>query len=116
MERTQRSLKPLVWLHSEIKTPPFTESARIETGELIRLVQEGEKLVMPISSPMPVIGPRCYELRIQGDHKKWRIIYRIDNDFIVIANIFAKKTQQTPKAEIELSKKRLKAYDKLLEE
>jgi hypothetical protein len=28
--------KPLVWLHGEIKTPPFSPGARIETGILLR--------------------------------------------------------------------------------
>jgi hypothetical protein len=26
--------KPLIWLHREIKTPPFSSAARIETGFL----------------------------------------------------------------------------------
>ena len=25
--------KPLVWLHGEVKTPPFSEAARIEAGK-----------------------------------------------------------------------------------
>ncbi len=28
--------RPLVWLHGEIKTPPFTKAARIEAGYLLR--------------------------------------------------------------------------------
>jgi hypothetical protein len=28
--------KPIVWLHGEIRTPPFTSGARIEAGELLR--------------------------------------------------------------------------------
>jgi hypothetical protein len=28
--------KPLVWLHGEVKTPPFSKSARIEAGFLLR--------------------------------------------------------------------------------
>ncbi len=34
--------KPLVWLHGEIKTPPFTAEGRQEAGMLLRLLQEGE--------------------------------------------------------------------------
>ena len=44
--------KPLIWLHGEIKTPPFSSAARIEAGFLFRLLQMGEKLNMPHSSPM----------------------------------------------------------------
>ena len=34
MDRRQK--KPLVWLHGEIKTPPFSPSARIAAGVLLR--------------------------------------------------------------------------------
>jgi hypothetical protein len=34
--------KPLVWLHGEVKTPPFSQEARIETGVLLRRLQQGE--------------------------------------------------------------------------
>jgi hypothetical protein len=34
--------KPLVWLHG-IKTPPFTASARLEAGFLLRKLQKGER-------------------------------------------------------------------------
>ncbi len=56
--------RPLVWLHGEVKTPPFSPTARIEAGVLLRRLQRGEFLPMPHSRPMPVIGPRCHELRI----------------------------------------------------
>ncbi|MEW6300827.1 MAG: type II toxin-antitoxin system RelE/ParE family toxin, partial [Thermodesulfobacteriota bacterium] len=32
--------KPLVWLHGEIKTPPFSQEARAEAGFLLRQVQQ----------------------------------------------------------------------------
>jgi hypothetical protein len=41
--------KPLVWLHGEIKTPPFTAAARIEAGVLLRRLQRGELLGLPHS-------------------------------------------------------------------
>jgi hypothetical protein len=28
--------KPLVWLHGEVKTPPFSQEARLEAGYLLR--------------------------------------------------------------------------------
>lgn len=42
--------KPLVWLHGEILTPPFSTSARIEAGYLLRCLQEGEKLSAAFAS------------------------------------------------------------------
>ena len=77
--------KPLAWLHGEVKTPPFSEAARLEAGFLLRQLQKGVMLSMPHSRPMPSVGPRCHELRINDADGTWRVIYRIDRDAIVIA-------------------------------
>ena len=103
--------KPLIWFSGEVKTPPFSSEARIEAGYLLRLLQKGESLSMPQSRPMPSIGARCHELRINDEDKTWRIIYRIDEDAIIIVDVFAKKTNKTPNAVIERCQKRLKQYD-----
>ena len=103
--------KPLVWLHGEIKTPPFSKEARLEAGFLLRKLQQGETLDLPHSRPLPLIGKHCHELRIEDQNQTWRIIYRIDPDAIVIAEVFRKKTGKTPPEVIETSQKRLKAYD-----
>ena len=103
--------KPLAWLHGEVKTPPFSKAARIEAGYLLRKLQRGNTLSMPHSRPMPKIGPRCHELRIDDEKKTWRIVYRIDEDSIVILEVFSKKTAQTPKRIIDVCQKRLKEYD-----
>src|SRR3989338_2995989 len=100
--------KPIVWLHGEIKTPPFGKEARLEAGFLLRKLQGGEKLSLPHSRPMPSIGTHCHELRIYDENKTWRIIYRIDFDAIMILKVFEKKTNRTPKKVIEVCKKRIK--------
>jgi phage-related protein len=105
--------KPLVWLEGEIKSPPFTQAARLEAGFLLRSLQQGEKLRLPHSRPMPSVGPRCHELRIRDEKSTWRIIYRIDPDAIIILEVFNKKSQQTPKYMIDNAKTRLKRYDQL---
>jgi phage-related protein len=107
------SVKPLVWLEGEIKTPPFSRAARIEAGFLLRQLQLGEKLSLPHSRPMPSIGRRCHELRITDQTAAWRIVYRTDSDAVVIVDIFAKKTQKTPAAVIQRCKARLEAYDEV---
>jgi hypothetical protein len=48
---TGTSDKPLVWLHGEIKTPPFSANARLEAGQLLRRLQKGELLGMPHARP-----------------------------------------------------------------
>lgn len=103
--------KPLVWLHGEVKTPPFSTVARIEAGVLLGRLQQGENLSLPHSRPMPAIGRRCHELRITDENKAWRVIYRIDEDAIVILEVFNKTTPQTPKRVIDDCKRRLKIYD-----
>ena len=103
--------KPLVWLRGEIKTPPFSAAARVEAGVLLRRLQRGEKLALPHSRPMPSVGPHCHELRIPDAVATWRIVYRIDADAIVLAEVFSKKTRQTPQFVIDNCRRRLRAYD-----
>ena len=103
--------KPLVWLKTEVKTPPFGTEARLEAGFLLRMLQAGETLSMPQSRPMPVIGPGCHELRIVDKDSTWRLVCRTDSDAVIIAQVFKKKTNQTPKSVIETAQQRLKEYD-----
>lgn len=107
--------KPVVWLHTEIKTPPFSSEGRTEAGGLLRRLQQGALLEMPHSRPMPLIGPRCHELRIRDAHNHWRIIYRVDEDAILVVEVFAKSTRETPHRIIELCRKRLTRYDAVIE-
>ena len=60
---------------------------------------------------MPSIGERCHELRIRDAEKNWRIIYRIDDDAILIVEVFNKSTRTTPKNVIDICRKRLSRYD-----
>ncbi len=104
--------KPRVWLHGEVRTPPMSAAARVEAGFLLRLLQRGDPIGLPASPPMPVIGPRCHELRVTDETVVWRIVYRVDDDAVVIAEVFAKKTHTTPRHVIEVAKARLERYDR----
>jgi phage-related protein len=106
--------KPIVWLRGEVKTPPFSKEARIEAGYLLRRLQRGETLALPHSRPMPAVGPRCHELRINDQAGTFRIVYRTDPDAIVVLEVFGKKTPQTPGTVIEACKRRLREYDRLV--
>jgi phage-related protein len=99
----------LVWLHGEVKTPPLSAAARIEAGFLLRQLQQGVRLGMPHSRPMPSIGTRCHELRINDAAVTWRIVYRADA--VVIADVFKKRTQQTRQSVLIGCQRRLKEYD-----
>ena len=104
--------KPLVWLGGEIKTPPMKKEGRIEAGYLLRCLQMGVQLSLPHSRPMNVVGPGCHELRINDTNVVWRIIYRIDDDAVVILDVFRKKTLKTPARVIANCRRRAKKFDR----
>ena len=103
--------KPLVWLHGVVKSPPLSHEGRLHAGILLRRLQRGEALPMPESRPMPSVGVRCYELRLRDVGGTWRIIYRVDEDAIVILDVFQKKTPKTPPRVIDACRQRLRAYE-----
>jgi len=104
--------KPLRWLGgTEVKTPPVGEQARRDLGVALRILQGGGHLSMPISRPMPSIGARCRELRVRDEGKQWRLVYRTDPDAILVADLFQKSTQKTPKQAIARCRQRLRQYD-----
>jgi phage-related protein len=108
--------KPLVWLRGEVKTPPFSKNARLEVGFLLRRLQQGESLGLPVSRPMPTIGRGCHELRVEDERKSWRLVYAVEPDAIVILEVFEKRTQKTPKQVIESCGNRLALYRRLVRE
>lgn len=73
------------------------------------ILQAGKTLGEPQSKPMRIIHKNAYELRVKDGKGVYRVIYVLikDNE-ILIPHAFIKKTQKTPKKEIELSIKRLK--------
>src|SRR5450432_2075364 len=105
--------KPLVILHGRIESPPFSAEARKWAGFLLRRLQQGQPLTLPDSRPMSDITARCHELRVRDSESRitWRIVYRLDSDAVVIADIFAKKTQKTPLDVIARCQRRFKKYD-----
>ena len=105
--------KPLVWLHGEVSTPPLTHAGRLEMGILLRRLQRGESLGLPHSRPMSSVGKACHELRVVDAGTSWRLVYRVDPDAVVIAEVFRKTTKATPQAVIDACKRRLGAYDAL---
>jgi phage-related protein len=96
--------KPLRWMVGTLQTPPVGADTRIEAGVLLRRAQRGEPLGMPHSRPMPEIGRRVRELRVNDREMRltWRIVYRIDPDAILVVHWFEKKTRKTPKSVIDL--------------
>lgn len=115
MKTDYKESKSLVWLHAEIKTPPFSQMARLEAGFLLRKLQLGEKLSLPHSRPMTSICSTCHELRISDKESIWRIIYKIEDDAVVLLHVFQKKTRTTPDKVIKLCKDRIKMYKSIVD-
>ncbi|MEX2242165.1 MAG: type II toxin-antitoxin system RelE/ParE family toxin [Burkholderiales bacterium] len=107
--------KPLLWLHGEVKSPPFSPAARIEAGVLLRRLQRGERLSLPHSRPMPDVGKGCHELRIVDEGRAWRIMYAVRSDAIVILEVFSKTSRTTPAQVLHSSRRRLSAYESVVQ-
>jgi len=82
---------------------------RVRIAELLNLIAHGESLGMPVSRPMPSISNGVHELRIKDGSGQYRVFYYTKmKDQILVFHCFKKKSQTTPKKELELAKKRLK--------
>ena len=103
--------KQLLFLAGSIKTPPFSVAARKEAGHLLERLQDGEALSLPHSRPLPSLGPRCHELRVNDVEVTWRILYRVDPDVVLVGEVFPKKNRTIPKRVLETCKRRFALYD-----
>jgi phage-related protein len=82
---------------------------RRKVGKAIFDLQSGEALVMPLSRPMPSVGGGVSEVRIRDRSGIYRVFYyRQASRGILVLHAFMKKTQTTPKRELDLAKRRLK--------
>ncbi|HET7228932.1 MAG TPA: type II toxin-antitoxin system RelE/ParE family toxin [Longimicrobium sp.] len=104
-------MKPVIWVHGEVKSPPFSPDARKRTGNALLGVQKGEMPTFPLSRPMPSIGRNCHELRIPDARKTWRVIYSIHAEAIYVLEVFRKTTRQTPQHVVEGCRERLRRIE-----
>jgi phage-related protein len=91
--------------------PAAFAAGLLAPAKLTGLLQSGERLSPPHSRPLPTIGPRCAELRIRDAEHNWRIVYRLDNDAVIVIDVFPKKTQRLPDEIVRQCRQRLRAYD-----
>ena len=86
----------------------FSEEVRVDLAEALNLLAQGMSLGMPISRPMPSLGPGSHELRLKDRAGIYRFFYYVKlKDAILVFHCFKKKTQATPVAELKIGKKRL---------
>ena len=87
----------------------FPEEVRGDLADALARLNEGHKLSMPLSRPMPSIGKGVHELRFRDRSGIYRVIYVLigaGNTWLIHA--FMKKTSSTPKQNIDLAKQRLR--------
>ncbi|MFN7127249.1 MAG: type II toxin-antitoxin system RelE/ParE family toxin [Allorhizobium sp.] len=103
-------MKLIQWLgSSKADVRAFPEDARIDAGWQLELVQRG--LDPDDWKPMPTIGPGVREIRIREASGAFRIVYLATlEDRVLVLHAFQKKTQATPKKDIDLAIQRLKRW------
>lgn len=87
------------WLKS------LDKATRHEIGTDIAKVQR----MWPISKPLvDSFGGGLYEVRTRTGAGIYRVLFCIDGSDVVLLHGFMKKTQKTPKRELDLARKRQK--------
>ena len=82
---------------------------RLKLGSALMALQRGFNLGMPLSRPMPTLRIGVEELRLRGESGHYRVFYyRKAVAGILVPRAFQKKTSATPRAEIELTRRRLR--------
>ena len=80
---------------------------RIRAGEDIRTVELGWPIGMPACRPL---GGGIYEVRSILKDRIARVLFAIEGQDMVLLHGFIKKTQRTPKQELDLARKRWKMF------
>jgi phage-related protein len=103
-------MKLIQWLgSSRADVRAFPDDARIDAGWQLELVQRG--LDPDDWKPMPTIGDGVREIRIREASGAFRIVYLATlEDRVLVLHAFQKKTQATPKKDIDLAIQRLKRW------
>jgi phage-related protein len=101
------AIQPLKQCSKEIEA--FPDEIRGEIADALARLEEGHKLSLPLSRPMPSIGSGVHELRFRDRNGIYRVIYYLAGaNTIWLLHAFTKKTQQTPQRNIELAQDRLR--------
>lgn len=99
-------MRPVCFLGDSLKSlRDFPEDARHGAGYQLEKVQRGEQ--PDDFKPMPAIGKGVEEIRVTDDSGAYRVIYvarRVDAVYVLHA--FQKKTEATPKRDIDAAKRR----------
>jgi phage-related protein len=85
----------------------FPESARHDAGYQLDKVQRGDQ--PDDFKPVPSVGKGVEEIRVLEASGAYRVIYLARRaDAVYVLHAFHKKTQRTPKMDLEIAKRRFR--------
>ncbi len=85
----------------------FPEEIRGDLADVLARLDAGLLLSMPLSRPMPSIGPGVHELRLRDRSGAYRVVYAlVQRGTVHVLHAFKKTTRDTPARNLELAKKR----------
>ena len=101
-------MKPLSFLGTSLdELRCFPDAARRESGHQLDKVQRG--LEPDDWKPMPSVGPDVREIRIRDQTGAFRVIYTATRpEAVYVLHDFQKKTQATPKRDLEMAEARFR--------
>lgn len=89
---------------------------RKDLGSILTKLQKGKSVGYPDTKSMSAVAKGVFEIRLKDTSGIFRAFYLIKTEYgIVVFHAFKKKSQKTPKHEIETARLRLHAYLKELE-
>lgn len=105
-------LKPIVWMGNSLKQiRDMPKAARQGLGWQLDNVQQG---LMPTDyKPFKQVGMGTFEIRTQTPDKvqyRMFVVPSLASDQIGVLHCFAKKTEQTPKQDVDIGVRNYKAY------
>lgn len=82
-----------------------------ELGSILTKLQKGAKVDYPDTESMPTVAPGVVEIRVKDSTGIYRAFYVIKvNHGILVFHSFKKKSQKTPRQEIDTAQKRLSVF------
>jgi phage-related protein len=101
-------MRPVRFLGDSLKClRDFPEDARHDAGYQLDKVQRGGQ--PDDFRPMPAIGKGVEEIRVSDPSGAYRVIYLARRaDAVCVLHAFHKKTQVTPRKDLEIAKGRLR--------
>lgn len=111
------------WLRVLIFEPARKEilhwpiEAKKDLGSILTKLQKGAEVGYPDTEPINTVAPGVFEIRVKEASGIFRAFYLVKiKHGILVFHAFKKKSQKTPKQEIETARKRLNSFLKELED